>query len=219
MTSDTSPNHTAHLNPSETVKHVTFLPHNPNLLLAAVSGTTIRLFDQRTPHHVAEAMTTASLGLCCDPITGDRFGGFNSSVIQIWDHRRLADPLLSFSEEDAGINLHTPRASEVVDSDPTRNQCIAIEFCKSRRGLVGTLTKAGDYVRLWDIIDGARTIDDLLERDPGFEIRNKVHWNASPCNYNEGSTTLSDGGHRSRDSLREYAPFLADTRCSGSPSL
>ena len=211
--------HTVYLSPSETVKHVTFLPHNPNLLLAAVSGTTIRLFDQRTPHHVAEATTTASLGLCCDPITGDRFGGFNASVVQIWDHRRLADPLLSFSEEDAGPNLDVPKVSEVVGSDPTRSQCIGIEFCKSRRGLVGTLTKAGDYIRLWDIIDGARTIDDLLERDPGFEMRSKVHWNASPYNCSEGANTSSDDDHRSRDILREYAPFLADTRCSKSPSL
>lgn len=217
-TGDGSQSHTAHLSPSETVKHVTFLPHNSNLLLAAVSGTTIRLFDQRTPHHAAEATTTASLGLCCDPITGDRFGGFNSSVVQIWDHRRLADPLLSFSEEDAGLNLHIPKASEVVDSDPIQNQCTGIEFCKSRRGLVGTLTKAGDYVRLWDIIDGARTIDDLLERDPGIEIRSKVHWNASPYNYSEGQNTSSDDDHRSRNILREYAPFLAETRCSRSPS-
>jgi len=218
-TSDGTPNHTIYLSPSETVKHVTFLPHNPNLLLAAVSGTTIKLFDQRTPHHIAEAMTTASLGLCCDPITGDRFGGFNSSVVQIWDHRRLSDPLLSFSEEDAGPNLHTPKASEVVDPDPARNQCTGIEFSKSRRGLVGTLTKDGDYVRLWDIIDGARTIDDLLERDPGFEMRSKVHWNASPYIYSEGPNTSSDDDHRSRDILREYAPFLADTRCSRSPLL
>jgi len=216
-TGDGPPNHTVYLSPSETVKHVTFLPHNPNLLLAAVSGTTIRLFDQRMPHHVAEATTTASFGLCCDPITGDRFGGFNSSVVQIWDHRRLADPLLSFSEEDAGPNLHVFKASEVIDPDPTRNQCTGIEFCKSRRGLVGTITKAGDYVRLWDIIDGARTIDDLLERDPGFEIRGKVHWNASPSNSSEGANTSFDGDHR--DILREYGPFLADTRCSRLPSL
>ena len=214
---DGTPNHTIYLSPSETVKHVTFLPHNPNLLLAAVSGTTINLFDQRTPHHIAEATTTASLGLCCDPITGDRFGGFNSSVVQIWDHRRLSDPLLSFSEEDAGPNLHTLKASEVFDSDPTRNQCTGIEFSKSRRGLVGTLTKHGDYVRLWDIIDGARTIDDLLERDPGFEMRSKVHWNASPYGYSEGPNTSSDDDHRSRDILRGYAPFLADTRCSKLP--
>jgi WD40 repeat protein len=218
-TGDGPSSHTVYLSPSETVKHVTFLPHNPNLLLAAVSGITIRLFDQRTPHHVAEATTTASLGLCCDPITGDRFGGFNPSMVQIWDHRRLADPLLSFSEEDAGPNLRSLKASEVVGSDPTRDQCIGVEFSKSRRGLVGTLTKAGDHVRLWDIVDGARTIDDLLERDPGFEMRSKVHWNASPYNYSEGPNTSSDDDHRSRGILQEYAPFLADTRCSRLPSL
>lgn len=211
---DGPPSHTVCLSPSETVKHVTFLPHNPNLLLAAVSGTTIRLFDQRAPHHVAEATTTASLGLCCDPITGDRFGGFNSSVVQIWDHRRLVDPLLSFSEENAGPNLHALKTSEAIDSDPSRNQCIGLEFCNSRRGLVATLTKTGDYIRLWDIIDGARTIEDLLERDPGFEMRSKVHWNASPYHYSEGANTSSDGDHQMGDILREYAPFLADTRCS-----
>lgn len=84
---------------------------------------------------------------------------------------------------------------------------------------MGTLTKAGDYIRLWDIIDGARTIEDLLERDPGFEIRSKVHWNASPYHYSEGANTSSDGDHQSGDILREYAPFLADTRCSRLSSL
>lgn len=210
---DTSTPWAFHFSPSDSVKQVTFLPHGPNLLIASVSPNIVRLFDQRIGHHISETLSTATVGLCCDPITGDRFAGFNTSGVTVWDYRRLADPLITFSEDDAGSDLHSIKRPR----DSSTKQFMGVEFCKTRRGVLGTLHRGGDYVRLWDLVDGGRVLGDLLEKESknvsGPDSRNKALWGTSP--FLLSHENRQDEHPRPNDStVREYVPSLAGCRTS-----
>ncbi|KAJ4483259.1 hypothetical protein J3R30DRAFT_3284977 [Lentinula aciculospora] len=154
---------------------------HPYLLLAGISSRWLRLFDLRNPAgSVAGVSYVSSIaakvtGIATDPFDGTRFLTWGDGVVTIWDTRKLQTskihsdfangapsptPLLTFSEKDAGVD----------DSPSTlQSSYVAAEFSPSRRGIIATLAKDANYVRLWDVLEAGgssmrREVEDVDEK-------------------------------------------------------
>lgn len=130
---------------SETVTSVTYVPTTPSLVLAGVAMKWLRMYDLRSSTSVASVPNRAVWGFCPDPFDDFKIASYgDDGGFRIWDRRRLSEPVLAFSGADAG-----------GDGGGTGNITM-IGFCPTRRGLLGTLDRDSNSVRLWDILEGKR---------------------------------------------------------------
>lgn len=197
---------------ADAINSCAFLPHSPSQIIAGVNGRLLRVYDVRSQQTkaVMEAATRAVRGLCCDPMEGYRVAGFDEAGVQVWDIRRPGFPILSFQEEDAGLDTEAKEADGYMLTPG--NQITGVEFCNTRRGVIGTTTRDGHYVRLWDVIDenGSEYYqisgDNFSERD-GTGTTESV---ASQRHYER--TTTSESVHSQDQFSQDNAPCLAGTR-------
>lgn len=128
---------------AESVSSLTFLPEDPNALVAGVSSLWLRLFDLRSATlHVAQAPAAKVNGIVTDPFEMHRFACFSETSVTIWDCRRFVSPLLTFSLKDAAAD-----GARRSSPDSFTNA----EFSPVRRGQLATLTRDANHVRFWDI--------------------------------------------------------------------
>ena len=129
------------------------------LLAATMANKWLRIYDLRSPAQSHPATTVASwstrsvYGISPNPFNSQQFlthGGDHDGVVKMWDLRKPMDPLLSFSEADAGaVPAYSTRRS------PSAVKPLAeINWCSQRRGVVGTLEKDSSTVRVWNLVDG-----------------------------------------------------------------
>lgn len=140
--------------PAETVSSVAFLPSSPHLLLAGISHRWLRLFDLRSPQDTPFSVASKVHVVVTDPFEQHRIGCFGDNVATIWDARRLTQPLLTFTEKDAGADgVRAKHSSEFT----------TMEFSSTRRGILATLGKDAQHVRFWDL-QQAEAVDASPDR-------------------------------------------------------
>ncbi|KAJ3830143.1 hypothetical protein EV361DRAFT_794233 [Lentinula raphanica] len=158
---------------TDLISTLAWLPQNihPYLLLAGISPRWLRLFDLRNPAGSGAGATYVSsiaakvTGIATDPFDPTRFATWGDGNVTIWDIRKLqvsrfhadspnATPtptqLLTFSEKDAGIDSTCNNPSLPVMHEP---MYVAAEFSPTRRGMLATLAKDANFVRLWDVLE------------------------------------------------------------------
>ncbi|GJN93780.1 hypothetical protein Rhopal_006838-T1 [Rhodotorula paludigena] len=129
-------------------------PHSP-LLVAGMANKWLRVYDLRTPPSTLSTWTTRSVyGVCANPHNalqfsshaGDAAGAADCGVVRLWDLRKPMDPLLSFSDADAGAGpaarSRAPKALAETAWHP------------EKRGVFASLEKDAGAVRVWDLVDG-----------------------------------------------------------------
>lgn len=141
---------------SDLVTSLSFLPSGPGgqtsgaLLATAAAGKWIRVFDLRSPPATVTTWTSrAGYGLASNPFNAQQLSSFGEDgICRLWDLRKPLDPLLSFSEADAGaIPLQT-----VTNSAP--RPLAETAWCHNRPGTFATLEKESSTIRLWSLVDG-----------------------------------------------------------------
>ncbi|TKA54810.1 hypothetical protein B0A53_02619 [Rhodotorula sp. CCFEE 5036] len=141
---------------SDFVTSLSFLPSGPGgqtsgaLLATAAAGKWIRVFDLRSPPATVTTWTSrAGYGLAPNPYNAQQLSSFGEDgICRLWDLRKPLDPLLSFSEADAGaIPLQT-----VTNSAP--RPLAETAWCPNRPGTFATLEKESSTIRLWSLVDG-----------------------------------------------------------------
>lgn len=130
--------------PTEIVSSLTFLPASTHLLLAGISHRWLRLFDLRTASPYIINVASKVLGMATDPFDPHRIACFGDGAITIWDARKLAQPVLMFSERDATADGARIR---------TGSSYINIEFSSTRRGCLASLERDSRHVRFWDLAE------------------------------------------------------------------
>lgn len=141
---------------SDFVTSLSFLPSGPGgqtstaLLAVAAAGKWIRVFDLRSPPATVTTWTSrAGYGLAPNPYNAQQFSSFGEDgIVRLFDLRKPLDPLLSFSEADAGaIPLE-----RVTNSAP--RPLAETAWSSSRPGVLATLEKDSTAIRLWNLVDG-----------------------------------------------------------------
>lgn len=197
---------------AETVSSVAFLPSSSSLLLAGISHRWLRLFDLRSPQDTLVVASKVHV-VVTDPFEQHRIGCFGDNVATIWDARRLTQPLLTFTEKDAGADgVRAKHGSEFT----------TVEFSNTRRGILATLGKDAHHVRFWDlqqaeVVDASP--DRTRSRDSSQSGKITRSWtNPSsilPSAWTGGGTSNSSSTVLNSTERRSpYHLILSDTRKS-----
>jgi WD repeat-containing protein mio len=143
-----SPRIVCHSASAEVVSTVSFLPTSPSLLVAGV-GRFLRLYDLRTPTVAPPSVPAKASQLAPDPYDPNRLACAGDGTLSVWDLRRLSIPVLLFNNADARGDgaLYSSRSS----GHSTPHPQTAIEWSRSRRGLLASLHRDDSHVRFWDI--------------------------------------------------------------------
>ncbi|KAH7339923.1 hypothetical protein B0J17DRAFT_657328 [Rhizoctonia solani] len=204
---------------TEVIHSLAFLPGTPHILIAGIGTKRIGMYDLRSPG-VATAPTSnpptgnasqplayytkAVYGITVDPLDDNRFASYGDDMnIRLWD-RRWTDPVMTWTEMDAGANTD-PRACNVS----------AIQFSKSRRGILGSLMKDANVVRLWDILDHRREILDNAEATENSSARwGTYQLNRAHSRANSTTSTTASHTHGVAGTLPD-GPILSHSTTGG----
>ncbi|KAH7916597.1 hypothetical protein BJ138DRAFT_1201984 [Hygrophoropsis aurantiaca] len=167
--------------PTEVVSALAFLPQSTHLLLAGISARWLRLFDLRSPSPTTTNIASKAQGIAISSIDPHQIACCGDGIVTLWDTRRLATPLLTFTEKDAAADGAHPRSgsTSVVNH---------IEFSSTRRGVLAVHDKESTYVRFWNLhqaqapdgLDGGQSNDSPQSRAPRRSWTN-LPW---PATYN-----------------------------------
>ncbi|GAA5852823.1 hypothetical protein JCM8547_004697 [Rhodosporidiobolus lusitaniae] len=122
-----------------------------SLLAAAMAGKWLRVYDLRSPSSPVTTWGTRAVhGVQANPFNSQQFASHgDDGIVRMWDLRKPLDPLLSFSEVEAGsVPARKPRGNTVAK--PLAETAWSTE----RRGVFATLEKDGSAVRVWQLVDG-----------------------------------------------------------------
>lgn len=200
--------------PAETVSSVAFLPSSSNLLLAGISHRWLRLFDLRSPQDTPLSVASKVHVVVTDPFEPHRIGCFGDNVATIWDARRLTQPLLTFTEKDAGADgVRAKHGPEFT----------TMEFSNTRRGMLATLGKDAHHVRFWDL-QQAEVVDASPDRTRSRDSSQSGKITRSWTNPSSILPSAWTGGGTSNpapvvlpssERRSQYHLILSDTRKSG----
>ncbi|GAA5940235.1 hypothetical protein JCM3775_004407, partial [Rhodotorula graminis] len=124
--------------------------HTP-LLAAAMANKWLRVYDLRSPPSTVTTWSTRAVyGIAANPFHGQQFTSHgDDGVVRLWDLRKPMDPLLAWSETDAGsISAQKMRANVVAR--PLGETAWSTET----RGQFATLEKDASRIRVWNLVDG-----------------------------------------------------------------
>ncbi|PPQ65556.1 hypothetical protein CVT24_010819 [Panaeolus cyanescens] len=130
--------------PAEIVTSLAFLPTSTYLLLAGISHRWFRLFDLRSQSAPQVNVASKINGITTDPFDPHRIACYGDSLVTVWDARKLATPLLMFSERDASADGASIRPGSTYSQ---------IEFSSTKRNCLATMEKDSNYVRYWDLTE------------------------------------------------------------------
>jgi len=185
------------------------------LLAATMANKWLRIYDLRSPPAQSHPATTVAswstrsvYGISSNPFNSQQFlthGGDHDGVVKMWDLRKPMDPLLSFSEADAGAvpQYSTRRSASAV------KPLAEINWCPQRRGVVGTLEKDSSTVRVWNLVDG-----------PGPRFVEQHHHQQAQGEMEASLSEMTMDGRRpnwerneERDTYMRMPIVLEDRRC------
>ncbi|KAM0791381.1 hypothetical protein ACM66B_005846 [Microbotryomycetes sp. NB124-2] len=141
---------------SESVSSAAFLAtgsasHSSPLLAAGMAGKYLRVYDIRA----ARAVVATWGSRACHCVSADPFNGFqfvssaDDGIVRMWDIRKSMDPLVSFSETDAGAVSARAKPTIVAKA------LVEIGWSRSQRGILTTLERDSHSLRIWNIVEGA----------------------------------------------------------------
>ncbi|GAA6060892.1 hypothetical protein JCM10212_000175 [Sporobolomyces blumeae] len=135
------------------------------LLAAGMAGKWLRVYDVRSPSSTVTSWSTRSVhGIAANPFNAQQFVTHgDDGVVKMWDLRKPMDPLLSFSEADAG-SIPSSVSGRLTTSTKALTE---VNWCTQRRGVLGTLEKDATGVRIWNVVDGPRP--RLVDGPPDVE--------------------------------------------------
>lgn len=157
---------------SESVSSAAFLasefskPSSP-LLVAAMAGKWLRAYDLRDPPTTVMTWGTRAVhSIAASPFNDQQFvSSGEDGIVRLWDLRKPMDPLLSFSEVDAGAISAKVRPTVVA------KPLTEILWSPTQRGVLTTLEKDSNSLRVWNLADGPLAkvtevgADDTAERN------------------------------------------------------
>ncbi|GAA6009198.1 hypothetical protein JCM10207_004304 [Rhodosporidiobolus poonsookiae] len=121
------------------------------LLAAAMAGKWLRVYDLRSPPSTVLTWGhRAVYGVSANPFNAQQFSSHgDDGVVRLWDLRKPMDPLLSFSEVDAG-SISARKARGNVVAKPLAETA----WSPDKRGVFATLEKDSSSLRVWQLLDG-----------------------------------------------------------------
>lgn len=130
--------------PNEVVSSVSFLPHNPNILLCG-SYKFIREFDLRSPTPNFQYAAKCSQGITVNPIDDNFFASYSDTSVALWDRRQMR----SGSSSTVEPVLYMPR----LFGDNSRkgglsNSCFRFSLKNTSEFAV---LNDGDLIRRWQL--------------------------------------------------------------------
>lgn len=187
------------------VSTLAWMPQSTHVLLAGTSGRFVRIHDLRTPNTSAHNLPCRVGTIATDPYDVHRFAcASDNGVVSTWDTRSLTSSLLSFSYADAagdGVHLRSPGAP-------------AIEFSRSRRGMLATLERDGTQLRLWGT---SHTLTDLgqrgvepprtISRESSVGRTPRISWTNPSSLVSQWTGASPSSGPHAPPALHEAAPY------------
>lgn len=210
--------------PAEIVTSLAFLPSSTHLLLAGISHRWFRLFDLRSQSAPQVNVASKINGITTDPFDPHRIACFGDSLVTVWDARKLATPLLMFSERDALADGAITRPGSTYSQ---------IEFSSTKRNCLATMEKDSTYVRYWDLTEtkvyamdssfvvggGSSDGETRASRDSARAQRRSWAANLPWTGGAPAQNSPRDKEQSMGDAISQFSFVLADTRRSESPIL
>ncbi|XP_041039603.1 GATOR complex protein MIOS isoform X1 [Carcharodon carcharias] len=119
-----------------------WLPRDQKLLLAGMHRN-LAIFDLRNTSQKIFVNTKAVQGVTVDPHFHDRVASFFEGQVAIWDLRKFEKPVLTLTEQPKPLTKVT--------------------WCPTRTGLLATLTRDSNIIRLYDMQHTPTPIGDETE--------------------------------------------------------
>ncbi|KAK4053902.1 hypothetical protein OIO90_003739 [Microbotryomycetes sp. JL221] len=143
---------------SESVSSAAFLsPAGPSgsspLLAVGMAGKYLRVYDARAARPLVATWGSRSCHcMSANPFNGHQFvSSADDGVVRLWDIRKSMDPLVSFSEVDAGA------VSARVKPTVVAKALVEIGWSKTQRGILTTLERDSHSLRIWNIVEGVES--------------------------------------------------------------
>ncbi|KAM3822158.1 GATOR2 complex protein MIOS [Vipera latastei] len=119
-----------------------WLPRDQKLLLAGMHRN-LAIFDLRNTSQKMFVNTKAVQGVTVDPYFHDRVASFYEGQVAIWDLRKFEKPVLTLTEQPKPL--------------------IKAAWCPTRTGLLATLTRDSNIIKLYDMQHTPTPIGDETE--------------------------------------------------------
>ncbi|GCC23005.1 GATOR2 complex protein MIOS [Chiloscyllium punctatum] len=119
-----------------------WLPRDQKLLLAGMHRN-LAIFDLRNTSQKIFVNTKAVQGVTVDPHFHDRVASFFEGQVAIWDLRKFEKPVLTLTEQPKPLTK--------------------VAWCPTRTGLLATLTRDSNIIRLYDMQHTPTPIGDETE--------------------------------------------------------
>ncbi|GCB73167.1 GATOR2 complex protein MIOS isoform X1 [Scyliorhinus torazame] len=119
-----------------------WLPRDQKLLLAGMHRN-LAIFDLRNTSQKMFVNTKAVQGVTVDPYFHDRVASFFEGQVAIWDLRKFEKPVLTLTEQPKPLTK--------------------VAWCPTRTGLLATLTRDSNIIRLYDMQHTPTPIGDETE--------------------------------------------------------
>ncbi|KAK0139325.1 GATOR complex protein MIOS [Merluccius polli] len=136
-----------------------WLPQDQKLLLAGMHRN-LAIFDLRNTSQKTFVNTKAIQGVTVDPHFHDRVASFFEGQVAIWDLRKFEKPVLTLTEQPKPLTK--------------------VAWCPTRTGLLATLTRDSNVIRLYDMQHTPTPIGD--ETEPTI-----IERSVRPCDSQLGS--------------------------------
>ncbi|XP_003222042.1 GATOR2 complex protein MIOS [Anolis carolinensis] len=119
-----------------------WLPRDQKLLLAGMHRN-LAIFDLRNTSQKMFVNTKAVQGVTVDPFFHDRVASFYEGQVAIWDLRKFEKPVLTLMEQPKPLTK--------------------VAWCPTRTGLLATLTRDSNVIKLYDMQHTPTPIGDETE--------------------------------------------------------
>lgn len=119
-----------------------WLPRDQKLLLAGMHRN-LAIFDLRNTSQKTFVNTKAIQGVTVDPHFHERVASFFEGQVAIWDLRKFEKPVLTLTEQPKPLTK--------------------VAWCPTRTGLLATLTRDSNVIRLYDMQHAPTPIGDETE--------------------------------------------------------
>ncbi|KAF2072229.1 hypothetical protein CYY_006452 [Polysphondylium violaceum] len=162
---------------SEATLSLAWLPNSPHCLMVGTGSKWLKIYDIRDTN-TSQALTThqkSVSGLCFDPFDSNRFATMGEdSLVRIWDLRKFDESILT-------INTNCKSLQQ-------------IEWCPTRSGVLATVGKDKNTIKLWDI---KSPID--LSKSPKPDRKQSI------SNYDPNTITKPTKTHHSTEIIASFS--------------
>lgn len=140
---------------SEGITSIKFFPSQPDLLVAGVKGTCVRLYDLRENigNHVLQYPTTCVHNLAVDPTDENYFvsaGPPRETAVHVWDRRSAPSNMAASLGSGTAVSPQDGPVLELKSpfSDSYRSNSVnlwSLRYCSTESGCLGVLTSSGQF--------------------------------------------------------------------------